>query len=68
MKYKVYHLSFTGDEEAVALLSKRVQKQWGSLGDAREAGRAARLLFGVRYKVTPITRPQPAKVGRVMSL
>lgn len=68
MKYKVYHLSFSGDAEVVAFLAGRVKKQWDSLGDAREAGRAARLLFGVRYKVTPITRPQPARVGRVLSL
>ena len=64
MKYKVYHLSFDGDAEVVAFLAKRVKKQWDSLGDAREAGRAAALLFGVRYKAQPITRPQPAQMGR----
>lgn len=68
VKYKVYRLLFLGDKEVVALLDERVSKQWDSLGQAREAGRAAVLLFGVKYKVVPITRPKPAQMGTVQSL
>ena len=66
MKHKKYLLSFSGDPEAVAFLARKVPRQWGRLGKARAAARAAELLFDVRYRVTPVEKPRVA--GRVRSL
>ena len=47
MKHKKYLLTFDGDSEAVAFLARKLPKQHGSLGKARELGRAAEALFDV---------------------
>ena len=67
MKYKRYILTFTGNPEAVAFLKKHIKEQQDNLGYARELGRAAKLLFGVSYKVTSVTLPRPT-AERVKSL
>ena len=59
MKYKRYLLQFKGDPEAVTFLKARVKERHDNLGNARELGRAANLLFGVTYKVTSVTLPRP---------
>jgi hypothetical protein len=66
VKHKKYLLTFVGDPEAVAFLQARVPKQWDRLGEARARGRAAKLLLGVQYKVTPVEKPRVA--GRVKSI
>jgi len=67
MKYKKYVLTFTGNPETVAFLKRHIKEQQDNLGHARELGRAAKLLFGVSYKVTSITLPRPT-AERVKSL
>jgi len=67
MKYKKYILRFTGDPEIVAFLKAHIKEQQDNLGHARNLGRAAKLLFGVSYKVTSITLPRPT-AERVKSL
>ena len=67
MKHKRYVLTFDGDPEAVAFLARKLPKQHGSLGKARELGRAAKALFDVRYKVTSVTVPRPT-AERVRSI
>lgn len=59
MKYKTYILTFQGDPAIVAFLKTHVPKRQDNLGHARKLGRAARLLFGVVYNVTSVTRAQP---------
>ena len=67
MKYKRYVLRFEGDSEIVAFLKRHVPEQQDSLGEARELGRCAQALFGVKYKVTSVTVPRPT-AQRVRSL
>jgi len=67
MKYKKYILTFWGDPETVAFLKRHIKEQQDNLGHARELGRAAKLLFGVSYKVTSVTLPRPT-AERVKSL
>ena len=67
MKYKKYILRFDGNPEIVAFLKKHIKEQQDNLGHARELGRAAKLLFGVSYKVTSVTLPRPT-AERVKSL
>lgn len=64
MKYKRYVLRFDGDPAVVAFLKRHVDEQHASLGKAREKGRCAKALFGVEYKVRPITLPKPAQAER----
>ena len=67
MKYKRYILRFDGNPETVAFLKRHVSEQQDNLGYARELGRAAEVLFDVKYKVTSITLPRPT-AERVKSL
>jgi len=67
MKYKKYILRFTGDPDVVFFLKRHIKEQQDNLGHARELGRAAKLLFGVSYKVTSVTLPRPT-AERVKSL
>ena len=67
MKYKKYILRFDGNPEVVAFLKKHIKEQQDNLGYARELGRAAEILFDVKYKVTSITLPRPT-AERVKSL
>ena len=69
MKYRKYLLSFPkGDPSAVAFLKSRgVAGEQPDLATARAKGRAAKLLFGVEYKVASVAVPR-LEAERVRSL
>ena len=55
MKYKRYILTFSGDHEIVAFLEKHVPREYASLRDAKDRGRAAELLFGISWAWQSVT-------------